>query len=215
MGKFIDLTGQTFGRLFVVERAPNIVGHDGKSRVAWRCHCQCGHIVNVAADALRSGRQVSCGCYRRDKLSDMSSKHNMTNTKLYGVWSSMKSRCYNQNVYEYRFYGALGVTICDQWLNDFKSFADWALQNGYDENAPRGVCTIDRIDGTGSYCPENCRIVNQLTQANNLKSNHYLSYNGERHSIAEWSRITGINQFKIRNRIVKLGWTTERALTTK
>lgn len=215
MGKFIDLTGQTFGKLYVIERVSSTTGKANKNKVVWKCQCQCGRVVNVVAGNLRSGKQVSCGCYRRNRLSKMVLKHGMTNTRLYGVWSSMKSRCYNKNVYEYRFYGALGITVCDQWLNDFESFADWAVKHGYDENAPRGVCTIDRIDGTQSYCPENCRIVNQLTQANNLKSNHYLSYNGEYHTIAEWGRITGIDQFKIRNRIAKLGWTTERALTTK
>lgn len=144
----------------------------------------------------------------------MFTTHGKTNTKLYNVWRGIKSRCYNENVYEYKWYGAKGIAMCNEWKNDFEAFYSWAIQNGYDESAQRGVCTIDRIDGNKNYSPDNCRIVTQLKQMNNIRTNHIITYNGESHSIAEWSRITGINQYKIRNRIVKLGWSPERALQT-
>lgn len=181
----------------------------------WRCLCGCGKETVVEACNLSSGRQISCGCYRDEKARSMTSKHGKTDSRLYGVWCAIKSRCYNPNVPEYRYYGARGISMCDEWRQDFVSFYDWMMSHGYDPSQPRGVCTIDRIDYNGPYSPENCRIVSQLEQMNNVRSNHTVEYNGETHTIAEWSRITGINQFKIRNRISKLGWSPERTLTTK
>lgn len=180
----------------------------------WTCRCDCGNIVTLLADNLTGNRQKSCGCYRKEHATEMFTTHGQTNSRLYGVWSAMKSRCYNKNVYEYHWYGERGITVCDEWKDNFQAFYSWAIQNGYDENADRGVCTIDRIDSNQGYCPENCRIVPHIEQMNNIRTNHIIEWNGESHTIAEWSRITGINQFKIRNRISRLGWTPERALQT-
>ena len=85
----------------------------------------------------------------------------------------MKLRCYNENSTAYKHYGGRGITICDEWKNDFQAFHDWAMQNGYDENAIRGDCTIDRIDVDGNYCPENCRWVDMKVQANNKRKKKY------------------------------------------
>lgn len=86
----------------------------------------------------------------------------------------MKNRCYDKNYHSYKYYGAKGITVCDEWKNDFMAFRKWMLEHGYDENAPRGKCTIDRIDPYGNYCPENCRIVDMATQNKNRrkKRNH-------------------------------------------
>lgn len=214
MGKFTDLTGQKFGRLTVIERAQSIRRNNGKLRTMWRCKCECGNECIVAADAITRGAQVSCGCYRMGHLKQVNVTHGMTNTRLYYVWCGMKNRCCNENTRTYPLYGGRGIKMCDEWRSDFMSFYNWAVNHGYDENAVRGECTINRIDCDGNYCPENCRIVSQLIQMNNVRTNHNIIYNGETHSFAEWSRITGISQYKIRNRIVELGWTPERTLTT-
>ena len=95
----------------------------------------------------------------------------MCATRLYRVWASMKDRCYNPNKKEYHNYGGRGITICDEWRDDFQEFHDWAFTNGYDENAPRGACTLDRIDVNGNYCTENCRWVDMKTQNNNRRNN--------------------------------------------
>lgn len=214
MGKYVDLTGNTFGRLHVESRAPNAVRSNGKTRTMWNCKCDCGNTCIVDSYTLTHGKQISCGCFKKAQMSKLSKTHGMTNTRLYNVWSGIKSRCYNHNTYEYRFYGQRGIEMCDEWRNSFEAFYEWAHNNGYSEDAPRGRCTIDRVDSNGNYCPENCRFVTQLEQANNLRSNHRVEYNGETHTIAEWSRITGISQYKIRNRITRLGWSPKRALTT-
>lgn len=214
VSKFIDLSGQKFGYLTVVERDVEHRRPNGKTRTYWRCKCDCGNDVTVAADALRRGDQVSCGCYRRQSASQQFATHGKTKNRLYTVWAGIKARCYNPNTRVYPYYGGRGIQMCDEWKNDFSSFYDWMTANGYDENAKRGEFTIDRIDPNGNYSPENCRLVTQLEQMNNVRSNHIITYNDESHTIAEWSRMTGINQFKIRNRIVNLGWSVERALTT-
>ncbi len=215
MGSFIDLTGYICGMLTVVERAPNHMRSNGKSRTMWKCKCDCGNEVVVSADALRRGVQLSCGCYRKANASKMFKTHGLTDSRLYNVWRGLKSRCYNPNVYEYRYYGAKGVKVCDSWRDSFSAFYNWAIAQGYDESAPRGEFEIDRINGSGDYSPDNCRLATRCEQMNNIRTNHVVECNGEKHTLAEWSRITGIDSAKIRNRIERLGWPPERALNMK
>lgn len=83
--------------------------------------------------------------------------HNFSKTRLYGVYRNIIQRCYNPNNPDYKYYGALGVRLCDEWRNNFQSFYDWAYTNGYDENAKHMDCTLDRINCSGIYEPSNCR----------------------------------------------------------
>lgn len=153
-------------------------------------------------------RVASCGCYKREMLSKKQSKHRQTNTRLYGIWCAMKSRCGNNNTLAYPDYGCRGITVCEEWKNSFESFMNWANSSGYDEKL-----SIDRIDNDGNYCPENCRWVDSATQASNRRSNVIYEYNGVSHNISEWSKIMGISYKKLHRRL-KSGWPIERALTT-
>ena len=133
------------------------------------------------------------------------------NRKLYGVWTSMRSRCRNKNHKLYEHYGGRGITICKEW-DDFDAFRTWALENGYVENDNRHKCTLDRIDVNGNYEPSNCRWATVQEQLNNTRRNTLIEYNGETHTLREWADIAGINYSTFCNRWVR-GWSIERMIT--
>ena len=183
-----DLTGKQFGRLTVVD-----FDHiDQHGRAYWSCVCQCGEKAVVRQDGLKSGHTISCGCYAKDSSRERSTKHGLSNERLYDIWRAMRHRCRNT---EYARYGGRGIKVCDEW-NDYETFYDWAIHNGYESDL-----SIDRIDNDGDYCPENCRWANNVTQGNNKSTNRYIEYNGISHTISEWSRIFGIHRESLRYRI--------------
>lgn len=155
MPKLIDITGQRFGRLIVIER------YD-KNR--WKCQCDCGNTTYSNSYQLRKGIAKSCGCYQKETCGNLHRKHGLTKTRLYRIYYKMKERCYRPQNDNYKYYGGLGVTICDEWLNDFQKFAEWALSHGYSD-----TLTIDRINPDGNYEPANCRWVTMKEQNNNRR----------------------------------------------
>ena len=203
--KFVDLTGQRFGRLTVIER--DCLKPKG-GNAHWICQCDCGNYTVVASDALRCGGTTSCGCRLKEIQHFSSVTHGKTNTRLYRIWSHMKGRCYNPTDHKYPRYGGRGISICDEWKDDFQAFYDWAVANGYQEGL-----SIDRINNDGDYSPENCRWATEKQQSNNRNSSKLLTYCGETYTAAEWEEITGISACNIVQRINKYGWTVEDALT--
>lgn len=187
MSNLVDLTGKRFGRLLVIKRDEDHAQNGNRKRTFWVCKCDCGNIVSVNADSLKRGATNSCGCILKEVASRKAKIHGESKTKLYMVWRGMKTRCYNKNCEAYRDYGGRGIFICDEWVDDYASFRDWSLSNGY-----KPGLSIDRIDNNKGYSPSNCRFVSMLVQSNNKRNNVMLKYNDEYHSIAEWSRILGI-----------------------
>lgn len=203
-----DLTGQRFGRLLVLNRE----GSDRNKNALWRCRCDCGTEKVVCGRDLKNGDTKSCGCLHRESVKQTMTTHGLSKTRLYRVWAGMKNRCYNQHCDNYQYYGAKGVTMCDEWRNSFSSFKDWAIENGYDDTQPAQGCTIDRIDNTLGYTPANCRWANHIEQCNNQGSNKILTFNGKSMTIADWAREIGIKYTTLRARI-RNGMTVEDALS--
>lgn len=167
--------------------------HTEKKHTFYKCKCNCGKEFVTRLDGLKNGHTTSCGCKSDKWMSSgqMNRKHGLSNDRAYWVWTKVKARCYNSNCREYKNYGARGVKMCNEWLNP-KTFIEWAYANGYDNTAPKGQCTLDRIDVNGNYEPSNCRFITNLDQQNNRRDCRKFEYNGEIHTIAEWSRIYNI-----------------------
>lgn len=200
MPKAVDISGRRFGRLTAIRRAEN--AKCGRSR--WLCVCDCGAETVVQTNSLVSGHTTSCGCYN----GACQTIHGKTNTRLFRIWSKMKSRCFCENDKDFKNYGGRGIRVCDEWKDDFLAFYTWSMENGY-----RDDLTIDRVCNDGPYAPWNCRWTDLSVQANNRRSNHVLVFGGASHTIHEWSQLLGMSEAALVKRM-KYGWDVERVLTT-
>lgn len=203
MGKKEDLTGRRFGRLTVV--AEEDVRWNGN--VVWLCKCDCGNYTRVRASHLKRGGVMSCGCLNQSIIT----RHGESDTRLHHTWACMIDRCTNPNAQEADKYLERGIKVCDEWLNSYEAFAEWAKANGFDENAKRGKCTLDRINNDGDYEPNNCRWVDMKVQGRNRRNNRLLTLDGETHCIAEWGEIMHIHPSRISKRLQR-GWSVRDAI---
>lgn len=212
MGKFEDLTGRRFGRLTVIGVSSEVyvdpkLGYKYKK---WDCICDCGKVISVRTSFLKRKDNYirSCGCQRMKHMYEASTTHGESGTRLHKIWKGMKKRCYNNRCRSYKDYGGRGITVCDEWLNDFMAFRNWSLQNGYADDL-----SIDRIDVNSNYCPENCRWATDLVQANNSRHCHWITYNGKTQSLSDWAREYNIKSGTLESRL-NTGWDIEEALLT-
>lgn len=202
--------GDTFGDLTVIEILGKIRPQTS-NHWYYKVQCKCGTKNIVRGTVLKNGRSAKCRkcAIKRTPNRRIQYKHGMTNTRLFNIWQSMKERCNTPTSHAYKWYGGRGIKICDEWENDFMAFYNWAINNGYKE-----ILSIDRIDVNGNYEPSNCRWATTKAQANNKRTNRFLTLNGETHTMAEWGIITGIKDYNIENRLNKYGWSVEKTLTT-
>ena len=190
----LDLLGQRFGKLVVIEYVGTKTYKNGNKFSQWLCRCDCGGTKIATGTNLKRGVTTSCGCaikeaaMKRDSVGNK--KHGYHDERLYKVWKGMKNRCRPSN----KNYGERGIKVCNEWAADYMEFRKWALGAGYDENAKRGECTLDRIDVNGDYCPENCRWVDQKMQMNNTRYNKKVKYNNDIKTVSEWADVVGINR---------------------
>lgn len=204
--RIVDLTGQRFGRLTVIERAEN----HGR-QTYWKCRCDCGNFKEVNGAKLKNGHTKSCGCLQTKRIVKSNIQrnphktHGMSDTRLYRIYKKMYRRCYRPQTKYYENYGGRGIEICQEWLGEhgFENFAKWALENGYADNL-----SIDRKDNDKGYSPDNCKWSTAKEQANNTRSTVFLTYKGETKPASAWSEITGIRQDTLTNR-KRNGWSDE------
>ena len=171
----MDITGQRFGRLVAI--APT--GERKSKEIIWLCQCDCGNTHKAVAGTLHRGLLKSCGCLK--------TRHGKCNTRLYKIYHDMKSRCYNRNIKNYPLYGGRGIAICEEWLDNFQTFYEWAISNRYTNEL-----TIERIDPNGNYEPLNCRWATKNEQNINQRRTIHAEINGVTHVLSEWSKIVKI-----------------------
>lgn len=169
-----DITGKTFSRLMAISPA-HIDRNNGQT---WNCSCVCGNVVIVPTSQLKNGHTKSCGCLKIEKAKEGIGRRSTIHgeckgrakTRLYRVWCQIHYRCNNKNSQDYKWYGQKGITVCDEW-SQYQVFKEWSLSNGYQEGL-----TIDRIDSSRGYTPDNCQ---WLTNEENVKRSRYEKIHGK------------------------------------
>jgi hypothetical protein len=204
MGAFYDITGQKFGRLTVIKRIPSI----STRTTRWLCKCDCGSLHAVNKNNLINGQVKSCGCLASElkKKRKTRTTHGMSYTRLYYIWQGIKRRCYYEKEPSYPYYGAIGITVCDEWRT-FENFKEWALNNGYSDDL-----TIDRVDNSVGYSPENCRWTTIKEQNRNKTTTRHLTFNGHTKCLSAWCDELGLPKSTVVNRLNR-GWPVEEALS--
>lgn len=196
----LNLEGKKFNKLTVLNYA-----YTKNNNIYWNCLCDCGNNTILQGTYIKNNKIKSCGCLNIEA----NLKHGLSHHPLYRVFTGMKQRCYNSNFESYKYYGHKGVIICDEWLNNFEVFYNWAINNGYEKGLE-----IDRIDYNGNYEPYNCRWVDDLQQANNTSSNLRITIGEETKNLSEWCRFYNKKDSTVRQRI-RAGWDIIKALNTK
>lgn len=196
MAKFIDLTGQRFGRLIATK-------YLGKGK--WQCKCDCGNIVDVFRANLKTGNTRSCGCFNKECSSKRATKHGLRDHPVYHVASNIVQRCTNKNNNRYKDYGGRGVRVYPLWVADVGLFAKWLLEHGWYES-----CEVDKdIKGNPEmpgYFPNTISFISSRENKRHKRSNIYITYKGETKLLIDWCRELNLDYKSIYSRYHVLGW---------
>jgi hypothetical protein len=197
--RIVNLAGQQFDRLFVLGYA----GRTYKGYHFWLCRCACGTPKTVCNSHLTDGSSKSCGCYGGGRASNTNRTHGMTRQRIYCLWSDMLTRCNNPKFKQYADYGGRGIKVCERWREFENFYADMG-------EPPSPSHSLDRIDNSLGYSPENVRWASRIEQANNKRNNRLITCNGETHTLSDWGRIRDMKAYVIQLRL-KRGWSPEEA----
>ena len=205
--KYIDLTGDTYGRLTVIELSEK---RSPSKHVMWVCQCECGNTIIATSNHLRTGTTKSCGCLNKETRANLCRsrvKHGNARrgavSPEYMTWCNMISRC-SEFSEDHMHYYDRGISVCDRWL----SFENFLSDMG---RRPQGL-SIDRIDNDKVYEPGNCRWATWRQQLNNKSTNRYIEVDGENISLADASRRYGLNYNTLRSRVYIMGMSGEQAI---
>lgn len=188
-----DYIGKKFGRL-------TIISFEGRMSYTYRIKaiCDCGIVKEYRLSCLKSGHTQSCGCISKEKITNRNTSHGLSRHPLYIIWRNIKRRCYKKTDKNYDTYGAKGIRVCDEWLNDFMVFYNWCINNGW-----RKGLQIDKdIKGNGLlYSPETCCLVTSSQNCRKKINNYLVEYDGEIKPLVEWSELININYMTLYNRV--------------
>ena len=198
--KLIDLTGQRFGNLEVIERYGYV--QRNTKQPTWLCRCECGNATVVMGAKLRNGTTNSCGCLKKKN----SVTHGGSKSSTYQSWRAMRERCCNPNNSHYASYGGRGITVCDSWQHSYEAFITDMGER------PPGT-SIDRIDISKGYEPTNCRWATAKEQSRNTTRSVNLTYMGETLCVKDWASRIGITGRALSIRLKKMS--LEEAITIK
>lgn len=198
-----DVVGAVYGTLTVVKEAEKV---NGMRRVL--AECECGNSKEFYLGNLRMGYTKSCGCRQLEGLAERATTHGGRDTRLYSIWTNIKTRCTNSKTDSYKYYGGKGISICREWEERFEDFRDWALENGYKDDL-----TIDRMDNEGDYTPDNCRWADHVTQSRNRDYAWHITIDGTTKHVKEWCEYYGIEYKTVHTRKSR-GWDDAAAVST-
>lgn len=194
-----DLIGKQFGNY-------TVVSVDSYKKV--NCKCGCGRDRTIGATDLINGKSKSCGCQRARYVTESKIKHGMCGHPLNMVYHNMINRCHNPKNKSYSYYGARGITVCDEWRNDNTKFFDWCLSNGW----AKGL-KLDRRDNNKGYSPNNCRFITHQKNMCNTRKNVLIEYKGEFKLLGDWCTELGLNPVLMHSRVRGYKMSLEEAIT--
>jgi len=196
--RFEDLTGRRFGKLTVLKHE-RVVGKNHQ----WMCICDCGNEKVIAVSSLRSGATKSCGCLAKETSKRVHTKHGYSGSRTYETWKGMHGRCSNPRNRAYQNYGGRGIDVCARW----GSFENFVKDMG---ECPENH-SIDRIDNSKGYTPDNCRWASTTVQNRNRRNNSYHSFCGVTMCTTAWAEFSGVPVRRIEHRL-KTNWSFGRAI---
>lgn len=176
--------------------------------------CECGTIKWARFYSLTSGRIKSCGCFNKSETLKRTVTHGLTGHPLHNIWFGIKARCYDTNLPCYKYYGGNGVTVCDEWRNDFKVFYDWAIANGWEPGLELDKDKLSPFKTGKIYSPEYCCFLTKKENMRNRSDSRTVNYEGKEINLSELCENLGVNYSLVRERL-GYGWTIERAIREK
>lgn len=196
--------GKVFGELTVLKFVESRPGSS-----TYKCRCSCGTEKDFYIGNLRTGKTKSCGCLRKEKTAERMRSHGDRRTRLYSIWTNMKTRCENESHPNYEGYGGKGVTLCSEWGESYGEFRKWALANGY-----RDTLTIDRVNNDKGYEPDNCRWATYIEQSRNRDYAWHVTIDGVTKHAKEWCDAFGVKYKTACSRKYR-GWQDEYAVSKR
>lgn len=198
----MEIIGNRYGRLVVVSESDRKRLPSGQTNRVFNCICDCGNTKSVRMLHLVRNRILSCGCI-------VKTRGGRGNTPIGKLWRAIKYRC-DEKYFENHLYFKKGIKVCDEWLNDYFKFEEWAIKNGHKKGLQ-----IDRIDNSKGYYPDNCRFVTPEINTNNRDNTIMVYYDGINQSLQLLlKRLNKKNDYYTITSRIRRGWSVERAINT-